>query len=86
MHYIDNSLNLKSHFCESMSDLQCDDKISFDLWDCNVTHSLFYRKRSTADQKLCSQAREDTKQVLADSHRNLQSYLSDSVEDRSLHI
>ena len=63
-----------------------DDKISFDLWRHSVAHSLFYRERDAADQKLCSQARKDTKQVLVNSHRSLQNYFSDSVEDRSLHI
>src|SRR5437762_14216534 len=68
-----------------MPDLQCSDKVSFGLWGRSVAHPLFYRERGAADQKPCSQARKDTKQVLVDSHRSLQSYLSGSVEDRSLH-
>ena len=51
-----------------------------------MAHSLFYGERDATGQKLCSQARKDTKQVLVNNHRNLQSYFSDSVEDRNLHI
>ena len=76
---------MRSHLCEDTSDLQCDDKISFDLWNCSVTHSLFYRERDVADQKFCSQAKKNTKQVLVNNYRSLQSYFSNSVEDRNLH-